>query len=151
MSHLPAPGATDPPGDNDPMMPRVIVLLLAVTMPTARVAAHHSISGVYDRNQSVTIEGAVTEFHLVNPHAYLVVAVESGGRVESWRLEMDNRYELVDVGMKPDTLKPGDRIVATGSRARDGSRSLYVLRVDRHADGFWYEQVGTSPRIGRSR
>jgi hypothetical protein len=80
-----------------------------------------------------------------------VVAVESGGRVESWRLEMDNRYELVDVGMKPDTLKPGDRIVATGSRARDGSRSLYVLRVDRHADGFWYEQVGTSPRIGRSR
>jgi hypothetical protein len=115
-------------------------------------AAHHSIAGVYDRNQPVKLEGTISEFHLVNPHAYLIITVDAGGgRTDSWKLEMDNRYELVDVGVKPDTLKPGDRVIVSGSRARDGSRSLYLLRLDRPTDGFTYEQVGSSPRIGRSR
>jgi hypothetical protein len=116
---------------------------------TAR--AHHSIAGVYDSKSPVTLEGAVSEFHLVNPHAYLTMSVIRDGRPETWKLELDNRYELVDVGVKADTLKPGDLIVARGSRARDGSRSVYALRIDRHADGFWYEQVGSSPKIGRTR
>jgi len=124
-------------------------MLLAAGAPAA---AHHSIAGVYDRNQPVKLEGAISEFHLVNPHAYLTITVNAaGGRAETWKLEMDNRYELVDVGVKPETFTPGDRIVVSGSRARDGSRSLYLLRLDRPADGFWYEQVGSSPRIGRTR
>jgi hypothetical protein len=124
-------------------------ILLAAGAPAA---AHHSIAGVYDRNQAVKLEGAISEFHLVNPHAYLTITVDAAdGRAETWKLEMDNRYELVDVGVKPETFKPGDRIVVSGSRARDGSRSLYLLRLDRPADGFWYEQVGSSPRIGRGR
>jgi hypothetical protein len=117
----------------------------------AAADAHHSIAGVYDSRNPVTLQGAVSEFHLVNPHAYLTMAVTRDGRAETWKLELDNRYELVDVGVNADTLKPGDLIVARGSRARDGSRSIYALRIDRPADGFWYEQVGSSPKIGRSR
>jgi hypothetical protein len=113
--------------------------------------AHHSIAGVYDSKNPVTLDGSVSEFHLVNPHAYLTMSITRDGRPEMWKLELDNRYELVDVGVKADTLKPGDLIVARGSRARDGSRSIYALRIDRPADGFWYEQVGSSPKIGRSR
>ena len=126
-----------------------VAVLLAAGSPAA---AHHSIAGVYDRTQPVKLEGTITEFHLVNPHAYLTIAADTGsGRAETWKLEMDNRYELVDVGVKPETLKPGDRVVVSGSRARDGSHSLYLLRLDRPADGFWYEQVGSSPKIGRAR
>jgi hypothetical protein len=50
--------------------------------------------------------------------------------------------------MTSRTLTAGDRIVATGSRGRTQRTSLYVRRLDRAADGFWYEQVGSSPRIG---
>jgi hypothetical protein len=127
----------------------IVGILLAVGAPAA---GHHSIAGVYDRNQTVTLEGTISEFHLVNPHAYLTIVVDGDdGRPQTWKLEMDNRYELVDVGVKPDTLRPGDRIVVRGSRARDGSRSLYLIRLDRRADGFWYEQVGSSPRVGVGR
>jgi hypothetical protein len=115
------------------------------------VAAHHSIAAVYDRNARTSLTGVVSEFRLVNPHAFLMMDVERDGRAESWKLELDNRSELASIGVTPDTLKPGDRIVASGTRAFDGSRSIYAYRIDRAADGFWYEQVGSSPRVGRSR
>jgi hypothetical protein len=37
--------------------------------------------------------------------------------------------------------------VVAGSPARHEARSLYVRRIDRPSDGFWYEQVGATPRI----
>ena len=133
-------------------MRRLLALVLLVIGAVVPADAHHSISGVYDRNRPVTIAGVIAEFHFVNPHPFVTLNVDTGaGRPDVWRLEMDNRVELVDVGMTAETLKAGDRITVTGSRARDGSRSLYVLRLDREADAFRYEQVGSSPRIGRIR
>jgi len=126
-----------------------LFLTLAMVTTATLASAHHSIAGVYDSTASITLDGVVSEFHLVNPHAFLTMTVDRDGRPETWKLELDNRFELVDVGVKADTLKPGDRIVARGSKARDGSRSIYALRIDRRSDGFWYEQVGSSPKIGR--
>ena len=61
---------------------------------------------------------------------------------------MDNRFELAGIGMTGDTLKPGDRVVVTGSLGRTEPRTLYIRRLDRPADGFRYEQVGSRPRVG---
>ncbi|HEV8394295.1 MAG TPA: DUF6152 family protein [Vicinamibacterales bacterium] len=117
-------------------------------LATAAPAAHHSISAVYDSRKPVTITGTVREFQFVNPHPWigLDVAGDNGG-VQPWRLELDNRWELVDIGMNAETFKPGDRIVARGSAGRDGARALYVLRLDRAADGLHYEQNGPSPSL----
>ena len=126
----------------------VFCLALAVVTTGVKADAHHSIAGVYDNSQQARIEGLVAEFHFVNPHPYVVVDVlDSSGLPQPWRLELDNRFELVGVGMTTDTLKPGDRVIVTGSRARNGTRGIYVRRLDRPADGFRYEQVGASPRI----
>jgi hypothetical protein len=128
-----------------------MLLTAGILAATGVVSAHHSIAAVYDRNVSITLTGVVSEFRLVNPHAFLTMAVDREGRAEVWKLELDNRSELADIGITADTLKRGDRLVASGSRARDGSHTVYALRIDRAADGFWYEQVGSSPRIGRNR
>jgi hypothetical protein len=63
---------------------------------------------------------------------------------------MDNRSELAAVGVTAETLKPGDRVVVTGSLARTQAHRLYIYRLDRPADGFRYEQVGSSPRIRKA-
>src|SRR5215470_4427552 len=97
---------------------RVIWLIFSVALVATETDAHHSIAGVYDSSQQVTIEGTVTEFRFVNPHPFLIAEVRQAGVVEAWKLEMDNRYELVDVGMTDKTLKPGDRIIVTGSPIR---------------------------------
>ena len=64
---------------------------------------------------------------------------------------MDNRSELAAIGVTAATFKPGDRVVVSGSLARRNRESLYLLRLDRPADGFWYEQVGSTPRIRTPR
>ena len=123
-------------------------LLAAVWLVTAAApAAHHSISAVYDSRKQVTVTGTVREFQFVNPHPWLGVDMTEDGAVRRWRLELDNRWELMDVGMSADTFKPGDVITARGSAGRDGARSVYVLRLDRATDGLHYEQVGPSPSL----
>ena len=126
------------------MMAGVIAIALSTVSD-----AHHSIAGVYDSGREVTLDGVVAQFQFVNPHPFLVVDVREGDTVQQWRLEMDNRFELVAIGITADTLKPGDRIVVAGRPARQQPRALYINRLNRPADGFGYEQVGSSPRIRR--
>ena len=113
--------------------------------------AHHSISSVYDSSRRVTVDGVVAEFQLINPHPFLFIDVrDRAGTSQRWRLELDNRGELAAIGVTGSTFTAGDRVVVSGSLSRSQPQSLYLLRLDRPSDGFWYEQVGQSPRIGRS-
>ena len=122
-----------------------IAAVLAIVGPAA---AHHSISSIYDAGRRVTLDGSVTQFQLINPHPFLFIEVKDGnGAPQQWRLEMDNRSELAAIGVTAATFQPGDRVVVSGSLARAQPDSLYLLRLDRPADGFWYEQVGNTPRI----
>ena len=130
---------------------RILACAAIIAISVVAAGAHHSISGPYDTNQQVKLEGVVSQFHFVNPHSYLTVEIKRGEAVEQWRWEMDNRRELVQIGMTQETLKPGDRVVATGSPGRAGALALYIRRLDRPTDGFWYEQRGSSPRIRGSR
>jgi hypothetical protein len=124
------------------------VLLAAGWMPAG---AHHSIAGIYDSSKPIAIEAVVLDFQFVNPHPYVTVeSADTTGRQQPWRLEMDNRFELAAIGMTASSLRKGDRISVTGGPARDGSRAIYVRRLERPSDGFWYEQVGSSPRTGRA-
>lgn len=122
--------------------------LIALLLPTAALA-HHSISGVYDSGRQITIDGRIVEFQFVNPHPVLIVAPSGGTEAAArpWRLEMDNRYELADIGVTAKTFRPGEHVIATGSAARDESHSLYLMKLDRPADGLRYEQIGYSPYI----
>ena len=124
---------------------RFAVGLLLGALPAE---AHHSISGAYHGNRTVRVEGVVVRFDFVNPHAFVTLDVrEAEGAPERWRLEMDDRRELSDIGMTADTLKPGDRLVVSGNPARQAGQQLYIRRLDRPADGYAYEQVGNRPRL----
>ena len=110
--------------------------------------AHHSLAGMYDQSRRVALDGIVAQFHYVNPHPYVLLDVkDASGRTQQWRLEMDNRRELADIGVTSETLKQGDRLVVSGSPGRAEPRLLYVWKLDRPADGLDYEQIGGTPRI----
>lgn len=127
--------------------PRLLALALGAAGAGA-LHAHHSIAGVYDSSKRLTLEGVVTEFQFVNPHPFLLIEGVSGEHQgQIWRLEMDNRIELSDIGVRADTFKAGDHLVVSGSESRTEPQRLYLYRLDRAADGFRYEQVGSRPRI----
>jgi hypothetical protein len=126
--------------------PLTVVVMMILGGITAQ--GHHSIAAAYDRARPVKLDAVVVEFAMVQPHPFVIVEVKSGGDAVRWRGELDNRHELVAIGMTADSLKPGDRVILSGNAGRTQPQSLYVYRLDRPADGFWYEQVGMSPRAG---
>ena len=121
--------------------------VLAIAPLAGTVFAHHSIAGVYDRTREQTVEGTVSRFEFVNPHPFVWIDVRTGNATDPWRLELDNRFELAAIGFTAGTIAPGDRVVVVGSMARSEAHRMYVRRLDRPADGFSYEQVGTRPRV----
>ena len=127
------------------------ILGTALVLASLAAEAHHSIAAVYDSARQQRLEAVVAEFQFVNPHPFVIVTVQADGAEESWRLEMDNRFELAGVGMTDTTLKPGDRVVVTGSLGRTEPRTLYIRQLDRPSDGFRYEQVGSRPRVSTAR
>lgn len=130
----------------------LLTLVVGLAAWGSAAQAHHSIASVYDSARQVTIDAVVTQFHFVNPHPFVMAQVtDRTGTARPWRLEMDNRWELADVGMTSATFQPGDRIVVSGSLARSEPQHLYIRRLERPADGFTYEQVGTRPRVIRGR
>ena len=133
------------------MTRRVSLLAFCLLVTVAPLIAHHAISAMYDSSKRVTVEGAVREFQFVNPHPFLIIEVSDRGKTLEWRLEMDNRYELISEGMTADTLKAGDRVVANGSLSRTNPQGMYLMRMDRPADGFRYEQIGASPKVRHGR
>jgi len=112
--------------------------------------AHHSIAGVYDTQREMAVEGVVTDFQFVSPHPFVRVDVVRNGVAEPWRLDMDDRNEMREIGMDAATLRSGDRIAVAGNPAREDPRRLYIRRLERPSDGYAWEIVRSSPRLRRA-
>lgn len=128
-----------------PMAQWIVGIVAVLTLAGTVAQAHHSIAGVYDSAKEATVDGVVIEFRFVSPHPFIDMRDRQSG--QTWRLDMDNRREFEAIGFVAETLKPGDRVVVTGSLARREANRLYIDRLDRPADGFGYEQVNSRPRL----
>jgi len=109
------------------------VLLLLAAAP---VFAHHSFAAEYDSTKPVTLKGTVVKFDWVNPHSrlYMEVKDQATGKTVQWELETGNVTTLQRRGWRRDTLKPGDAIIVTGFRAKDGANLAAASTVST-ADG----------------
>jgi hypothetical protein len=127
----------------------VKALLALVVIAAARpTQAHHSLSE-YDVARTLMLDVVVREFRFVNPHPYLIVESRVASLASTWRLELDNRFELIEIGMDSNTFTRGDRLAVTGSPGQNNKPILYVRELDRPSDGFRYVQEGSTPRIAR--
>jgi hypothetical protein len=100
-------------------------LLIAVALLPGLVVAHHNAASHYLLDQKITVNGVVTEFRLINPHARIYFEVTTAdGEVQKWLGEGNASSVLRRRGWTDDHLKPGDVISITGSPARDGGHKI---------------------------
>jgi len=129
---------------------RLPASLLLALIGSGAVLAHHSFANIYDSAQTLELTGTVREFLFIHPHPFLVVEVKNeAGKRQAWRAEMDNRFELEEIGVTVDTFRPGDLVTISGSPGRNQPNILYLLRLDRPADGLRYQQVDSTPSLDR--
>lgn len=107
-----------------------LALAAAIALP---VGAHHS-TAAFDNERVVRIEGKVTQFRWINPHAsFKVEGTADEGPDGVWTVEMTAANVLTNQGWKRTSLRVGDEIVAFVNPLRepitlnDGSQGgLYV-------------------------
>ncbi|MBX2849451.1 MAG: hypothetical protein KTR16_14090 [Acidiferrobacterales bacterium] len=91
-----------------------ILLLLTTT-----VLAHHGSAGQFNHDIKVELTGVITNFRLVNPHAYVYFdVVGDNGEIEAWRCEMRAASRLRSQGWTQEMFAPGTTIFIEGSQAR---------------------------------
>ena len=131
------------------------VATVAASLP---LAAHHSFSAEFDATKAVRATGAVTEVEWQNPHAWIHLnvtelcerraaprgsdAVEeewacrtpSADEGTAWAFELGSPNGLMRQGWTRNSLKTGDVVTISGTRARDGSTNSNARNVTK-ADG----------------
>lgn len=91
-------------------------------LAAASASAHHAFSAEFDNDKPIRLEGTVTKWEWINPHAWINLdVVNDSGEVEQWRVEGGAPNALIRRGWTKDSLPPGTEIIVEGFLARDGS------------------------------
>ena len=105
---------------------------------------HHSFAAEFDSTKPVELKGSVTRVDWVNPHAWIYLDVkDDSGKVTSWACELGSPNLLMRNGWRRESLKAGDTVIVSGSRAKDGS-NLANAKTVRMADGKRVFNAGSS-------
>jgi hypothetical protein len=86
------------------------------------VFAHHAFSAEFDASRPVKLSGPVVKVELVNPHAWIHIAVKKAdGTTEEWMVEGGTPNTLQRRGLTRDSIKVGTVIVVDGYQSKDGT------------------------------
>jgi hypothetical protein len=94
------------------------VIVAAASLP---IWAHHSHNS-YEVTVWSSLEGTVKEVHLMNPHSWIYLdVVDANGETTTWALEAAGPGSIMENGVKPEDVRPGDRIEVRLHLLRDGT------------------------------
>jgi hypothetical protein len=103
-------------------------IVVGCLMSWVPMIAHHSTADY--ETKLTTVNGTVTDYKLMNPHTQIFFDVKDDkGNVEKWVAETNSAVALYRTGWTKATLKPGDRITATGNRAVNGTPLMHLRKI----------------------
>jgi len=112
-----------------------LLVLPLLALSAVAATAHHAFSPVYDGKRTITVDGVVTQFRFVNPHAMMLMEVkDKTGKVVVWNVEFAGRLNLEEAGWNAQTIKPGEHVKVTGNPAWKSSQRMAFMKLQR-ADG----------------
>jgi hypothetical protein len=109
---------------------RAVLMVAGLLSSVTSLWAHHG-NAPFDMTHTVRMQGTVTEFQWINPHALIHADLkDENGKVANWALELGSLGMLSRFGWNRNTVKRGDRVTAEGFRAKDGSAYMCLVSID---------------------
>ena len=110
-------------------------IIAGLTAGTLNVSAHHVVAAKFDPDRPMNLQGSISKIDWLNPHVHLFVEVQEGNNTTSWAVELASTLDLRRSGWSSDSVKLGDVINISGTRARDGSRQIWGANVTQASTG----------------
>lgn len=107
----------------------VLVTCATLLLSALPLLGHHSLEAQYDPTHSMTLSGTLTKVDWSNPHVHFFIDVKDASSVVNWEVEMGSPNAQILSGWKIDSFKPGDHIMVTAYRARDGSHVAHAKKI----------------------
>ena len=101
-------------------------LTVFAALLTNLALAHHNMTALFDFNDRVTLNGALTAVDWRNPHINVTVEVKNEkGAMETWQIEgpSPSFFRIRDLGKADFESAIGKTIMVELSRSRDHSKS----------------------------
>ena len=115
-------------------------LTLTLLLAAAVAVAHHSFSAEFDGAKTMTIQGTITKFEWMNPHAYFYLDVtDASGKTVNWGMQSRNLSILARQGWTKTTLKPGDPVTVTFWHHKEADKNIGFAKLIVKADGTKYD------------
>ncbi|HEX4546522.1 MAG TPA: DUF6152 family protein [Candidatus Acidoferrum sp.] len=107
-----------------------VLMLAGLLSALPSLWGHHGLAQ-FDMKHPVKMQGTVTDFQWINPHAYIYADLkDDNGKLANWKLELGSLGMLVRFKWSPDTVKRGDRVTVQGFRAKDGSPYMSLVQIE---------------------
>jgi len=111
-------------------IPALAAAAIVTSLSALPAGAHHS-TAAFDNSRVIKIEGTITQFRWINPHAS--IKIDGGTGKGLWTIEMTAPNVLINDGWTRDALQIGDKVTIYANPLRnavtlnDGSTGgLYV-------------------------
>ena len=131
---------------------QLLVVLTVVGFGARAPQAHHSFAATFKSDETIAVEGVVTEFSFTNPHILVYLDVtDADGSVTNWMSEGAAANLMRRSGWDRDTLESGDVIRVHGNSTHDGSPMVSIESIDVLEGGAVVRTLSRDRRGARAR
>ena len=104
--------------------------ILITMLAGSPVHAHHAFVAVFDRAQTVEIEGEIVDIAWRNPHIrFTLKVVGQDGRSTDWEIEGNQKSMLARMGVTEDMVNVGDQVRMAGNPAHRDQNKMFVTNI----------------------
>ena len=99
--------------------------------------AHHSFTGAYNVDKTITIKGKIIEIALRSPHSFFYVeSQDANGAPQQWAIEGASAGQFAQQGVDSAAFRVGDPVEVTANPSRTtNSTRVRLVKIVRTTDG----------------
>ncbi len=114
-----------------------VIVAAALIVGPGRSEAHHSFTGAYNVDKTITIKGKIIQIAFRSPHSFFYVeSQDATGMPQQWAVEGASAGQFAQQGVDSNAFRVGDIVDVTANPSRTpNSTRARLLKIVRPSDG----------------